>query len=177
MPLFFLPQLPIFMVVNGSLSRKRINNPSLRLLRYWYLKLVRQEGTPEAIARGWACGVFAGSFPLFGLQTIIGVLLAAIAKGNKITAAAGTWVSNPFTYVPIYYFNFRVGEVVLRQQAEFSVAQLESWADMGVAGFQFVAILFTGCVVVGIAFGAIAYVLSFKLTKRWRELKQQRSKT
>lgn len=162
------------MVVNRSLSRKRINNPSLRLLRYWYLKLIRQEGTPEAIARGWACGVFAGCFPLFGLQTLLGILLATIFQGNKITGAAGTWISNPFTFVPIFYFNFRVGEILLQQQSEFSVAQLESWGDMGAAGTKFVFILLSGCTFVGLTFGAIAYFFSFNLTKRWRELKLKR---
>lgn len=162
------------MVVNRSLLRKRINNPSLRLLRYWYLKLVRQEGTPEAIARGWACGVFAGCFPLFGLQTIAGVILATVFHGNKITAAAGTWISNPLTYVPIFYFNFRVGEILLRQQSEFTVVRLESWSEMGSVGFRFVAILFTGCTVMGLAGGAIAYFLAFNFTKRWRAVKLNR---
>ena len=161
------------MAASQSLSRKRIKNPSLRLCRYWYLKILRQEGTPDAIARGWACGVFAGCFPLFGLQTLIGVLLATVFKGNKITAAAGTWISNPFTYVPIYYFNFRVGEVVLNQHADFSVAQLESLAEMSVAGFSFVLILFTGCVVVGGSFGVTAYFATLTLTNRWRSLRKR----
>ncbi|WP_225901101.1 DUF2062 domain-containing protein [[Leptolyngbya] sp. PCC 7376] len=161
--------------MSQSLSRKRTKkNSSLRLFRYWYLKIRRQEGSSEAIARGWACGVFAGSFPLFGLQTLIGLLLATLLRGNKFTAAAGTWISNPFTYVPIYYFNFRIGEIILRQQAEFSVDQLESWTQMGLAGFHFMFILFTGCIVVGSALGIAAYFGTLRLTNRWRSLKKQR---
>nr|WP_315862141.1 DUF2062 domain-containing protein [Picosynechococcus sp. NKBG15041c] len=145
-----------------------------RWLRYWYIKVIRQEGTPEAIARGWACGVFAGSFPLFGLQTIIGLLLATTIQGNKLTAAAGTWVSNPFTYVPIFYFNFQVGEVFLGQATGFDETQLESWSELSVAGINFISTLFIGCAVVGFALAVGAYFLSLWLMYRWRSLRAAR---
>ncbi|WP_225875228.1 DUF2062 domain-containing protein [[Limnothrix rosea] IAM M-220] len=161
------------MVVSQPLSRKRVRHPFLRWVKYWYLKIRRQEGTSEAIARGWACGVFAGCFPLFGLQTLLGLFLATIIRGNKFTAAAGTWISNPFTYVPIYYFNFRVGEVVLQQRSDFSVAQLESWAEMGVAGVSFITTLFAGCTVVGMTLGISAYFGTFALTNYWRSRQKQ----
>ena len=96
-------------------KRKRSRQKWRRQLRYFYIRFVRMRGTPEAIGRGIAAGVFAGWFPLFGLQTIIGVAIASVVRGNKIMAAAGTWISNPFTYVPIYYFNFRIGQVLLSQ--------------------------------------------------------------
>jgi uncharacterized protein (DUF2062 family) len=67
------------------------------------------KGTPKALARGLACGVFAGLFPFAGSQTVLALLLAFILRGNKILAAVGPWISNPFTSVPIYVFNFQVG--------------------------------------------------------------------
>ncbi len=145
-----------------------------RWIRYWYLKVLRQEGTPEAIARGWACGAFAGSFPLFGLQTIIGLLLATVFNGNKLTAAAGTWVSNPLTYVPIFYFNFQVGEVLLQQPITFDEAQLESWSDLSLAGMNFISTLFIGSSVVGVGLAVAAYFLSLWLMYRWRSLRAAR---
>ncbi|MEB3225781.1 MAG: DUF2062 domain-containing protein [Synechococcus sp.] len=165
------------MVTVKPLLRKR--SPHLlshwrRWTRYWYLKVLRQEGTPEAIARGWACGVFAGSFPFFGLQTIIGLLLATAFRGNKITAAAGTWVSNPFTYVPIFYFNFQVGEVLLQQPVTFEDAQLQSWADLSLAGMNFMSTLFIGCMVVGLGLAVGAYFFSLWLMYRWRSLRAAR---
>ena len=66
--------------------------------RHWYGRLVRLQGKPEAIARGLACGVFAGLFPIFEFQTIVGVFLVFIFPGNKILAAAGTWISNPLSF-------------------------------------------------------------------------------
>ncbi len=160
-------------MVSKPLPFKFSQHPWLRAGRYWYLKILRQEGTPEAIARGWACGVFAGSFPIFGLQTIVGILLATVAQGNKFTAAAGTWISNPLTYVPIYYFNFHVGQIVL-QEPVTGMKNLESWADLGTASFSFIGTLFLGCTVVGLTLGSLAYVSSLWLTYRWRSLRKRK---
>lgn len=86
-----------------------------RLIRYVYIRFIRLRSHPREIARGMAAGVFAGSYPLFGLQTIMGVAIAAAVRGNKIVAAAGTWISNPLTYVPIYAFNYQIGRWLLGQ--------------------------------------------------------------
>ena len=70
-----------------------------------------QNGSPFFNAKGLAIGVFSGCFPFFGFQTLIGVFFAKIAKGNIVLAAIGTWISNPFTYLPLYYFNYKVGSI------------------------------------------------------------------
>ncbi|RMD78083.1 MAG: DUF2062 domain-containing protein [Lentisphaerae bacterium] len=77
-----------------------------RPIRYFYLQIIRQKGTPENIAAGMAVGVFIGLFiPIF--QIIVALIIAAFLKLNKITAFLGTWVSNPFTFpiiIPFYFF-------------------------------------------------------------------------
>ena len=70
-----------------------------------------QNGSPFFNAKGLAIGVFSGCFPFFGFQTLIGVFFAKLAKGNIVLAAIGTWISNPFTYIPLYYFNYKVGSI------------------------------------------------------------------
>ena len=35
--------------------------------------------------------------------------VAAVVRGNHLLAAAGTLVSNPLTYLPLYWFNYLVG--------------------------------------------------------------------
>ncbi len=88
----------------------RLKHPWRRRMRYWYLRLVRLQGSSEAIARGLAAGAFAGMFPIFGFQILVGVVLATLVRGNRLAAAAATWLSNPFTYVPLFAFNFKVGQ-------------------------------------------------------------------
>ncbi|MED5164816.1 MAG: DUF2062 domain-containing protein, partial [Cyanobacteriota bacterium] len=79
-----------------------------RRLRRWLVWLWQQEGTPGQRARGVAAGVFSGCFPLFGLQTLLGVALASVVRGNHVLAAIGTWISNPITYLPLYWFNYQI---------------------------------------------------------------------
>ena len=78
----------------------------LRQLLAW---LWHQEGSHGQRARGLAAGLFCGCYPFFGLQILVSVALASLVRGNHLLAAAGTWVSNPFTYVPLYWFNYQVG--------------------------------------------------------------------
>ncbi len=75
--------------------------------------LWRQEGSPGQRARGLAAGIFCGCFPFFGLQTLLGIALATLLRGNHLLAAAGTWISNPITYLPLYWFNYQVGSWLL----------------------------------------------------------------
>jgi uncharacterized protein (DUF2062 family) len=72
-----------------------------------------QEGSHGQRARGLAAGIFCGCFPFFGLQTLLGIGLASLVRGNHLLAAAGTWISNPFTYVPLYWLNYRLGSWLL----------------------------------------------------------------
>jgi uncharacterized protein (DUF2062 family) len=80
-----------------------------RRLQRWISWLWAQEGSHGQRARGLAAGIFCGCFPFFGLQTLLGIALATMLRGNHLLAAAGTWISNPFTYVPLYWFNYQLG--------------------------------------------------------------------
>ena len=85
------------------------------------LSLIRnQNGSPFFNAKGLAIGVFSGCFPFFGLQTLIGVFFAKLARGNIVLAAIGTWISNPLTYVPLYYFNYKVGSILFNTSSSNS---------------------------------------------------------
>ncbi|MEA5511630.1 DUF2062 domain-containing protein [Crocosphaera sp. UHCC 0190] len=160
-----------------TLSQRRYSGWR-RQWRYLYLRFGRLRGTPKSISRGLAFGVFAGCFPLFGLQTLMGVLLAAIFRGNKLTAAAGTWVSNPLTYVPIFAFNYKVGELLLRIGRRNPQPNLpqnwQSWSVLQESGLDFMVTLFFGCFIVGIIAAIGTYLLSLRLLSRWHRLRRAR---
>lgn len=134
-----------------------------RKLRYLYLRLIRLRSTTAAIARGLAVGVFAGLFPFFGAQTLMGVTLAILVRGNKLTAAIGTWISNPFTYVPIYIFNFKVGQFLLGTNDLSPDVDWTSTTELLQAGKTFAITLLVGCTVVGAIAAVIAYFLGLWL--------------
>lgn len=146
-----------------------------RTLRYFYRRFVRLQGSPEAIARGLGCGVFAGLFPLFGLQTILGIALAVLLRANKIMAAAGTWVSNPLTYVPIYAFNFKVGQLLLSSDQQSTASEgLQTWNEVMSLGADILTTLFLGCFVVGLISAISSYFLGLWLVRRARRRRYAR---
>ena len=94
---------------------KLIKNLQYKKILSLFLK---QDGTPFFNAKGVAVGVFCGCFPFFGFQTLLGLFLARVAKGNLFLAAIGTWISNPFTYLPLYFFNYKVGSLLLKDSPD-----------------------------------------------------------
>lgn len=146
-----------------------------RRWRYFYKRLLRLQGSPKAIARGFAVGTFAGLFPLFGLQTVIGVLLAAFLRGNKFAAAAGTLISNPLTYVPIYIFNFKVGQWLLGWETiPVNQVDWQSFSELMQFGSTFAWTLVVGCFVVGLTAAISVYFLSLWLIPQLRSLRQSK---
>jgi uncharacterized protein len=144
-----------------------------RRLQYYYWRLVRMQGSSEVLARGIACGVFAGLFPFFGSQTLLALGLAIIFRGNKILAAVGPWISNPFTSVPIYAFNFHIGTWLLNDRSSPDLS-FESWQDVKELGLEIIWPLFVGCVAVGIVCAIISYFLGLWLIRRIRSSQQTR---
>ena len=159
--------------LSNPIKAKRHRSRFRRSWRYFYLRFLRLRGTPGYIARGLACGVFAGCFPLFGLQTLIGVSLAVIFRGHKLTAAAGTWISNPLTYVPIFAFNYKVGELLLGLSIEKKPVTLpdnwQSWSELKGSGLVFLITLFFGCFVVGLSTSIVAYITGVRFFSRWHK--------
>lgn len=147
-----------------------------RSLRYYYYRLLRMEGSAEAIARGFAAGVFSGMFPLFGLQTAIGVAIAILVRGNKLMAAAGTWVSNPITDLPIFLLNFKVGQWLLgANHLTLNFATLRNFEALAAIGSELLIIWFIGCLVVGCLSAIASYFFSLRLVRRWRMQQLRRS--
>ncbi|WP_313949374.1 DUF2062 domain-containing protein [Leptolyngbya sp. FACHB-261] len=161
--------------LGSSSSRRRSKRDWRRQFRYFYWRFVRLRSTPEEIARGLAVGVFAGWYPIFGLQIAVGILLATLVRGNRWVAAAGTWVSNPLTYVPIYAFNYHVGQWLLGSKNQiFSDDSLLSWQKLTQLGTEFLTTLFVGCFVVGAICAFFSYFLGLWLAHRVQRRRLQR---
>ena len=122
-----------------------------------------QNGSPFFNAKGLAIGVFSGCFPFFGFQTLIGVFFAKLAKGNIVLAAIGTWISNPFTYIPLYYFNYKVGSIFFNTSTNEIIEKSFVIDDLWKQGriFSLKLILGSACVGLLLAFicGSIAYFI------------------
>lgn len=67
----------------------------------------------QSIARGVAVGLFAG-YMLFPVQPLLAVAIAVVIRANVPIAAMLVVYSNPFTAVPLYYFAYRIGCLLLK---------------------------------------------------------------
>ena len=134
--------------------------------------LWQQEGTAGQRARGVAAGVFTGCFPLFGLQTLLGITLASVVRGNHLLAATGTWISNPSTYVPLYWFNYHVGSILLHKGPNTSDLSLNKSQALWNQGIDLTMRMLLGSTIVGLIAagltGGLTYLLLKKQTKGTR---------
>ncbi len=127
---------------------------------------LKQNGTPFFNAKGVAAGVFCGCFPFFGFQTLLGLFLARVAKGNLFLAVIGTWISNPFTYVPLYYFNYKVGSFFLKNTPENVFDKKLMIEELWKQGSFYSLRLILGSVLVGLLLASISGTIVFLLYKR-----------
>ena len=124
-----------------------------------------QNGSPLFNAKGLAIGVFSGCFPFFGFQTLLGVFFARIANGNIVLAAIGTWISNAFTYVPLYYFNYKVGSIFFNNSSNETIEKSLVIDDLWNQGRIFSLKLLLGSSCVGFLLALICGSIVFFIYK------------
>ena len=142
----------------------------IKRIRKFISLLWDQKGSPSQRALGFGVGIFSGCFPLFGLQTLMGLFLAKIFKGNSIFAVLGTWISNPFTYIPLYYFNYRLGSLLLDTDKEIVDFSHISTNQLWFQGWYLSSRLITGSIFMGLVTGLVGglclYLLLNKFSNR-----------
>ena len=84
-----------------------------RIFRYWTFKLKRLQGSPYAIACGFACGAAVSFTPFIGFHFILAAVLAWAMRGNVIASAIGTAVGNPWTFPFIWAGIMWIGTWIL----------------------------------------------------------------
>ena len=138
----------------------------IKRIRKFISWLWNQEGSPSQRALGLGVGIFSGCFPFFGLQTLMGIFLAKIFKGNSILAAVGTWISNPFTYVPLYYFNYKVGSLIINKDKKIvdfnHITPYELWSQ----GSYLSSRLIIGSIFIGLLTGIVGGLALYFLLKK-----------
>jgi len=156
----------------------------LRRWRRWlYRRIVKLEASPHTVALGMAIGVLSGTLMPPGLQLVTGIPVALLCRASTVAAAAGTCVSNPVTYVPLYYFTCRVGERVL-QLLGSSVdlghglrSLLERAAQLdfreAAAGLEpLLASWAVGGVIIGLALAVPSYLLTYPVVVEVHRLRE-----
>jgi len=152
-------------------------NRIVRLIRYFYLKLVRLKDKPHTVALGLAIGVGVGFTPTIPIQTYIALALAFLFKGSKLAAVMGVWISNPLNMAAFYYMDYKVGKWILGSQEAFRPMDYSIFTLLDEAQ-KAMKVMMVGGVVLGIPAGIITYLIAYQVVnraKRRRELRTIRN--
>ena len=122
------------------------------------LPLCRSSKNPESIARGVGLGLFIGFLPTIGFQIILALLLAGFLNANKLVAALGTLVTNPFTAIPIAAFSLWLGDLVLpgTNLSGFSIENFK-WSQLLDFSGQLGLSYLLGCLILSVFSSLIGY--------------------
>lgn len=156
-----------------------------RAVKYYYLKFLRLQGDPHSLAMGVAIGLFVGITPTMPLHTALIILLVWLLQGNFLAALiASMAISNPLTWLPQYYFSWRLGNWLLPGHLSWSRIQellglltsgasfKESLASLWQMGLNAVAVMLLGGVLLALPVACAGYILSFKFFRALRNKRQ-----
>jgi len=95
-----------------SYTAERFRYYVKQVRRFVLYRLLHVSDPPHQLAMGVAVGVFVAFTPTIGFQMVINVFLAWLLRANKAVGVPIVWVSNPVTFVPIYYPLYLLGTVL-----------------------------------------------------------------
>ena len=83
------------------------------VLRFVKFRMLHINDSEQRMARGIATGVFVAYSPLLGLHMLLALVVAQLIRANKALAVMAVWLSNPLTFVFIYYPCYLLGRFIL----------------------------------------------------------------
>ena len=129
-----------------------------------YHRFLKIRGHPREISLGFALGLLVGMSPFMGLHTAIAVLLAALLKWNKFSAALAVWISNPFTAPVIYGLTYLIGAKVLSYENSYTLPpqfNLDALLDIIRSAPEIIWVFIIGGVVIGIPLAIAGYFCAY----------------
>lgn len=133
-------------------------------------KILLLDCPPARIATASAVGVIIGFSPYIGFHTVIAIGVSFIFNLPLYPLIVGAYITNPFTFIPIYTLCYKFGEMITGQTADFPV----NFSDMTLTTVletakSFIVPFFAGAHLLGLILGAIAYILTYYLVKKYKD--------
>ncbi len=161
---------------------------SSRLKNIWrgfYLKVVRGDGSPEYIARGWSLGVFVGCVVPVFCQLYVAVPLSFLLKASKFGAIAGTFITTPPTAIVIYPIQIWLGDRLIGGNLTFAgiedatVQMLThgNFKAFSALGREMIAAFFAAGLLWGVVMAPAVYFLVRLMVTRYRAFREKRKKS
>jgi len=180
-----------------NILKKYIPAPHTITENRWIAKLgprIKDPNLWHLNRRSVSAGVFAGilcAFIPLPVQIFVAIFLCFFIHGNLPISVAATWVSNPFTYLPLYYFCFEVGAMITGVPVDTSGSPIKvnfgiilSDFDVFITqlaqlGWKSIRPLFIGCTIVGLlsaglSFVAVRLLWRLHIISAWKRRRQRR---
>jgi uncharacterized protein (DUF2062 family) len=171
-----------------------IRKTARRIERFVVLRVLHADDTPHRLALGIALGMFIALTPTMGFQIVLVLLLAPFIRANGRVGVPMVLITNPFTMVPIYGFNYWLGYHLLSifgerpglniEKVKNTIGNLQIWNyvfkhfyeaqfwhSLWCLFIKFLNVsldLWIGSIIVGLFLAAISYVVSYKLIVWYR---------
>ena len=131
----------------------------------------------RSVAVAVAVGLFCAFMPV-PVQMLLAAAGAILLQGNLPIAVVTVWVTNPVTAPPIFFFCFKVGQLLLGWLSSvFYFETTLEWMDGRFNGVWQPLLL--GCLVVGFIAAALGYIAvrflwRYHVTIHWTRRKRNR---
>ena len=111
----------------------------------------------KSVSRGFAIGAFCAFLPIPGIQMILAAFLSITFAANLPLAVILTWITNPFTYIPIVYFAIKIGGIFINAESTYEIKseQINIFTDL----MQYWEPLFLGSLILSIISSLLSYIL------------------
>ena len=159
----------------------------IRRLARKVVAIIKQKDTPHRIALGLAFGIFIGILPIMGIQMTVVTLVALPFRANLKAAVAGVWISNPITFIPMYWGYYKFGLVFFPSRDVTWEAFIEmikeagelNWSALGESldsildiGMDILVPMWTGATILAVVFAIPTYFVT-----KWAVVKYRAHKS
>jgi len=158
--------------------KHHLHRYSRRARRFVFHSMLHADDPPHRIALGVAIGTFFTFTPFIGVQMVMVVGAAWLLRANKAVGVPLVWISNPATFVPIFYPCYLIGRTVLgwegvgkewwkqltKPPAGFAEATQFYWNRT----MEVFSPLMLGCLMVGVPLSIFSYLCTRIIIERYR---------
>ena len=153
--------------------------------------MLHGDDSPHRIALGAAVGLFVGCSPALGLHILIVFLMSMVVRINRAAALCLVWISNPLTFVPIFYNDYIVGKRMMQfifpervgtsqramelfsnlrdQGVRFEIFNVEFWNGLLEFLLHGSVELWLGSIFLGICAACAGYLVTYRIVVWYRK--------
>src|SRR6267143_1320382 len=141
----------------------------------WLRFVLHTDDTPPRAALAFAIGVFIAWTPILGFHTLLALAIAFLFGLNRVAVLAGTFVNNPWTFVPIYTTAGWLGSLLTGSKVSLPRLEGKTWSHV----FDFLAQcrpwivpLTIGTVILGFTCALVSFPIVLYGIRWYRTLRQ-----